>query len=208
MPDGTPTFWLIAGPNGVGKTTYALKHLKAVSGSINFVNLDEIARGLSPLDPSAAQADAARLALERARSFVDAKTTFAMETTLAGRAHLRLLDGAARAGLATAILYLSARSPEICLERIARRVAEGGHDVPEPVVRRRFARSLANLPRYAAACSLWRVYESSGPRPILALEGRRDTVRFASEEALAGAPAALAYLGTGLATVAKQEPRP
>ena len=66
MPNGSPTFWLLAGPNGVGKTTYAMRHLRAVSGSIHFVNLDEIARGLSPLDPSAAQADAARVALSRA----------------------------------------------------------------------------------------------------------------------------------------------
>jgi predicted ABC-type ATPase len=52
MPNGHPTFWLIAGPNGVGKTTYAMRHLKSVSGSVNFVNLDEIARGLSPLEPA------------------------------------------------------------------------------------------------------------------------------------------------------------
>src|SRR3954465_2256685 len=85
MPNGRPTFWLIAGPNGVGKTTYAMRHLRAVSGSINFVNLDEIARGLSPLDPSAAQIDAARVTLSRARGFLHARATFAMETTLSGQ---------------------------------------------------------------------------------------------------------------------------
>src|SRR3954465_14320217 len=97
MPNGRPTFWLIAGPKGVGKTTYAMRHLRAVSGSIHFVNLDEIARGLSPLDPSAAQADAARVALSRARGlrgFMQARVTFAMETTLSGRTHRSLLEDA------------------------------------------------------------------------------------------------------------------
>ena len=194
MPNGTPTFWLLAGPNGVGKTTYAMRHLRAVSGSVHFVNLDEIARGLSPLDPSAAQTDAARVALSRARGFMQARATFAMETTLSGRTHLELLKEAAACGLSTAMLYFSVRSPDICLERIARRVAEGGHDVPEPVVRRRFARSLANLPLYLALCDLWRVYEASGPRPALAIEGRRRALRFDAPEVLATGHPALGRL--------------
>ena len=171
MPDGRSTFWLIAGPNGVGKTTYAMRHLRAVSGSVHFVNLDEIARG-----------------------FLQARATFAMETTLSGRTHLELLKEASARGLATAMLYFSVRSPEICLERIARRVAEGGHDVPEPIVRRRFERSLANLPLYCARCDLWRTYEASGPRPVLAVEGRRDTLRFSDPEVLPTAHPALGRL--------------
>lgn len=198
MPDGRPTFWLIAGPNGVGKTTYAWRHLKAVSGSINFVNLDEISRGLSPLDPSAAATDAVRVALARARAFMRDHATFAMETTLAGRLHRQLMGEAAHEGLATAILYFSVRTPEICLERIARRVAEGGHPVPEPVVRRRFERSLVNLPLYVGSCDLWRIYEASGPRPMLALEGRRETLRFSDPAILSGAHSALARLASSL----------
>ena len=192
MPADAATLWLIAGPNGVGKTTYAMKHLRAVSGSINFVNLDEIARGLSPLEPSVAETDAARIALARARAFIAEHRTFAMETTLSGLAQLRLLQAAKEAGLKTALLYFSVRSPEICVERIARRVAEGGHDVPEPVVRRRFERSHGNLGRYAAACDLWRVYEASGPRPRLALEGRDlSALAYRDDDALAQAHPAL-----------------
>jgi predicted ABC-type ATPase len=192
MPNGDPTFWLIAGPNGVGKTTYAMRHLKAVSGSVNFVNLDEIARGLSPLDPSVAQTDAARIALSRARNFIEGRRTFAMETTLSGLAHLRLLEAARDAGMGTAMLYFSVISPDICLERIARRVAEGGHDVAEPIVRRRFDRSARNLPRYVARCDLWRVYEASGARPRLALEGKRGGVlTYRDDQALSGGHAGL-----------------
>jgi predicted ABC-type ATPase len=189
MPNGHPTFWLIAGPNGVGKTTYAMRHLRAVSGSINFVNMDEIARGLSPLDPAVAQTEAARIALARAHSFIRDRATFAMETTLSGRAHLKLLEKAEAGGLQTAMLYFSVRDPSICLERISRRVAEGGHDVPEPVVRRRFDRSLNHLPAYRAQCDLWRIYEASEARPVLALEGVRRDIRFRDDAAMqAGHP--------------------
>jgi predicted ABC-type ATPase len=165
MPNGDPTFWLIAGPNGVGKTTYAMRHLRSVSGSINFVNLDEIARGLSPLEPSQAQTDAARIALSRAHAFIEGRRTFAMETTLSGLAHLRLLEAAREAGMQRAMLYFSVVSPDICLERIARRVSEGGHDVAESIVRRQFERSAHNLAR-----------------------GRRDGIlNYRDDEALSGA---------------------
>jgi predicted ABC-type ATPase len=111
-----------------------------------------------------------------------------METTLSGLAHLRLLEAAREIGMQRAMLYFSVVSPDICFERIARRVAEGGHDVAEPIVRRRFERSARNLGRYAAGCDLWRVYEASGARPRLALEGKRDgIVNYRDDEALSGA---------------------
>ena len=170
--DAKKRFWLIAGPNGVGKTTYAFRNVPAVSGSMNFVNLDEIARGLSPLSPPLAEREAARIALARARDFIAQGTVFSMETTMSGRTHLALMREARMAGLSPALLYFSVRDPEICLARIARRVAEGGHDVPEAVVRRRFRRSHENLPTYCAEADLWRIYEISGYRPCLAAEGK------------------------------------
>ena len=194
MAGREPTFWLIAGPNGVGKTTFAFARLEAVSGSINFVNLDEIARGLSPLRPAAGEREAARIALARARGFIAAGATFALETTLAGQTQAGLMRQASAQGLRTALLYFSARDPAICLERIARRVAEGGHDVPEAVVRRRFDRSLANLDAYRALADLWRIYDVSGPKPVLLLEGQRGRTTHAEPEVLAGAHAEIAAL--------------
>lgn len=193
-----PTFWLIAGPNGVGKTTYAMRHLKAVSGSVHFVNLDEIARGLSPLDPSAAQTDAARIALKRARDFIQARQTFAMETTASGLTHLGLVAAAHRAGLRTSMLYFSVNDHRLCLERIARRVAEGGHDVPSEIVERRFHRSHANLPAYARLMDVWRIYEASTSRPVLALEGRRDLLSHADGAMVAVAHPAVSSLAASL----------
>jgi predicted ABC-type ATPase len=173
VPGERPTFWLIAGPNGAGKTTFAFKRLKAVSGSIHFVNLDEIARGLSPLEPKAAERDAARIALARARQFIDLKRTFSMETTLSGATHLELARLASSQGMDVNLMYYSVRDPLISLERIARRVAEGGHDVPREMVIRRFGRSLQRLREIIPMIDLWRVYEASGLVPQLAAEGRR-----------------------------------
>lgn len=158
---------------------------------------DVIARGLSPLEPRAAEGAAARIPLSRAREFMLRGEVFTMETTLSGHAHLSLMRAARKARLSPALLYFSVRSAEICLERIARRVAEGGHDVPETVVRRRFSRSHANLPAYCAAADLWRVYEASGPRPCLALEGQGALLRYADADRLAQANAAVqAFAGS------------
>ncbi|MEM6617171.1 MAG: AAA family ATPase [Pseudomonadota bacterium] len=180
----TPTFWLIAGPNGVGKTTYAFKNLKAVSGSINFVNMDEIARGLSPLDPEAGQTAAARVALQRARDFIAARQTFAMETTLSGKAHLSLAKAAIAAGMRFHLQYFIVPDPAICLARIARRVAEGGHHVPDDVVVRRFWRSYSNLKVYSEASDQWHVFEASSLPPKIVRSGHGSDVTYSDDERL------------------------
>lgn len=156
-----PTLFLVAGPNGAGKTTYAFRHIRSVSGSAHFVNLDEIARGLSPLDPPAGAQRAARVAVDLTRSLIQDRASFSIETTLSGRTHLRTLAAARKEGFRTVLLYFAVADPAICLTRIARRVSEGGHDVPEPDVRRRFSRSLQNLPSYAESCDLWRVFDAN-----------------------------------------------
>jgi hypothetical protein len=91
MTESQPTLWLIAGPNGVGKTTYAFRHVQRISGSIHFVNLDEIARGLSPLRPDAARLRAARVALSMQNDFLARRESFSLETTLFGMTYLGLV---------------------------------------------------------------------------------------------------------------------
>ena len=169
---GKGAFWVIAGPNGVGKTTYAFAHLKQAAGTVRFVNLDEIARGLSPLEPALAERDAARIAIDRAHAFIADGVTFAMETTLSGRTHFHLAEQARTAGLDVNLHYFSVADPQICLDRIARRVAMGGHDVPANVVARRLERSADNVRAFARLCTLWRIFESSTLPPKLAAEGR------------------------------------
>ncbi len=168
-----PILWLIAGPNGVGKTTYAFRHIRAVSGASEFVNLDEIARGLSPLDVEAGRLPASRVAIARIRDLFQARRTFSLETTLAGRTHLRTIARAKRSGFDVVVLYFAVAQVETCLARIARRVSEGGHDIPENEARRRFARSLVNVPDYFARADLWRVFDANR-RPVIVAEGRGD----------------------------------
>lgn len=187
-----PTIWLVAGPNGVGKTTYALRHIRAVSGSVRFVNLDEIARGLSPVDPRAERAEAARVALARIDALIrgnGSAADFSLETTLAGLTYLRRFQAAKAKGWRIHLLYFAVGSPEAALARIARRVSEGGHDVPEHEARRRFARSLANLPRYIGLADLWRVFDNNGPQPRAVAEGGAGCIAYAG--AMDGLPEAL-----------------
>jgi predicted ABC-type ATPase len=193
-----PTLWIIAGPNGAGKTTYAFRHIRAVSGTARFVNLDEIARGLSPLDPEAEQRRAARVALDMMRELIAERRSFSIETTLAGRTHLQTVAQARASGFRCVLLFFAVRSVDISLARIARRVSEGGHDVPETDVRRRFERAMANLPAYIGLVDLWRVLDNNGGRPEAVAEGRRGCVALRRESdglpdrliaALAGLPA-------------------
>lgn len=191
---GSPWFWLIAGPNGVGKTTYAMRHLKAVVGAVHFVNLDEIARGLSPLDAGLARLAAGRVALLRARELIRLDATFSMESTLSGQAHYKLVAEAARAGYRFGLLYFSVARPDTCLERVARRVAEGGHDVPAADVRRRFRRGAARFELYAAVAERWRVLNNEGLSPRVAAEGERERTTFRDPELLTPLPEPLRNL--------------
>jgi predicted ABC-type ATPase len=181
-----PVLWFVAGANGVGKTSFAFKHISAISGSKSFVNLDEIARGLSPLDPEIERLRAARFALQMLQETLKlsngAAKSLTVESTLAGRTHLKTIEDAHKAGWPVHILYFAVKTPEIALARIARRVSIGGHDVPEVDARRRFSRSLANLPEYLAACDFWRVYDNNAAQPVAVAEGRRGCIGFRSED--------------------------
>lgn len=177
-----PAIWMVAGPNGVGKTTYAFRHIRAVAGSVRFINLDEIARGLSPIDPEAERTEAARIALDRFDAYLRANGgggDFSLETTLAGLTYLRRLRRAKALGWRVHLLYFAVATPEAALSRIARRVSEGGHAVPEVDARRRFARSIANLPRYVALADMWRVFDNNGGQPKVAAEGRTGCIGYA-----------------------------
>jgi len=188
--DTAPTLWLVAGPNGVGKTTYAYRHIRAVAGSVHFVNLDEIARGLSPLAPEVARNAAARVAIERARELMAARVSFTIVTTLAGRTDLQTMTQARAAGFGINLLYFIVLDVSTCLVRIARRVSEGGHDVPEADVRRRFERSVHNFATCASAVTLWRVMDNAAANPRTAAEGRGGCVAMKGD--LVGLPPALA----------------
>ena len=173
-----PCCYIIAGPNGSGKTTFATEFLPHQVRCLEFVNPDLIAKGLSPFSPERAAVRAGRLVLERIQELSTAKKDFAMETTLSGLAYQPLLrrlkeDG----GYELHMFFLWLPSPELSLDRIADRVRDGGHDVPEIDVRRRFPRVLRNLfGRYLPLLDTLYFHDNSGSVPALVFteqNGRR-----------------------------------
>jgi len=123
----------------------ALTLLPQFLETYEFVNADEIARGLNPLNPSSANIMAGRMMIERMNSLTEAKASFAFETTCAGQHHLRTLQRCAEAGYKTHLLFLWLPAPEIAIDRVAWRVKQGGHDIPADTIRRRYLAGLRNL---------------------------------------------------------------
>lgn len=162
-----PRCIVIAGPNGAGKTTFALEFLPKDTGVIHFVNADLLAAGLSPLRPELAAMAAGRLILGELDRLAKARIDFAFETTLSGL-YLNRLKRWKAAGYRIEMVFLSLASPQIALRRIASRVKQGGHNVPQADVLRRFDRGLKNfLSVYRLQADSWTVYDNSGPRPRL-----------------------------------------
>ncbi len=157
-----PTLYLIAGPNAAGKTTFASRFLPEESGELEFVNVDLIARGLSPFAPDAAAGAAARIALTRVGRLIRERKTFAWEMTLSGRTTKSWVVKAKAAGYLIKLVFIWIQSLEESIDRIRRRVREGGHDVPVRDVRRRFLKTLANF--FNDFCPLddaWKLFDNS-----------------------------------------------
>ncbi|MDE0580410.1 MAG: AAA family ATPase [bacterium] len=165
--------YVIAGPNGAGKTTFAMSHLASEVPGLHFVNADLIAAGLSPLDRGTGmEAAAGRLMLAEINRLAAQGRSFAFETTLAGRSYLRRIDRWRRDGYWVVLVYLSLGSPDDAVRRVAERVRQGGHSVPEDVVRRRFDAGLRNLRElYIGRVDEWRVLDNFGPVPLLVEQG-------------------------------------
>lgn len=138
---------VIGGPNGAGKTTAAKVLLPRFTGIVEFVNADEIARGLSPFNPEGAAMAAGRIMLDRMERLIEARTSFAFETTCAGRGHVSLIRRCQSLGYRVTILFFWLPSPELAIARVTHRVQQGGHAIPAPVIRRRYHAGFANLLR-------------------------------------------------------------
>ena len=153
---------IIAGPNGAGKTTFAEEFLPNEADCPEFVNADLIAAGLSPFQPDQVAFAAARLMLGRIAELVAHGKSFAFETTLATRLYLRLIPKWQEAGYRVLLHFLKLPDPEMAIQRVARRVRFGGHDIPEAIIRRRFRRGLENLhSAYLAFVDEWAICDAS-----------------------------------------------
>lgn len=163
----TPKLYIIAGCNGAGKTTASYTLLPEILKCKEFVNADEIARGLSPFNPESVAIAAGKLMLQRMNDLLSEKADFAIETTLALRTYVRFIERAHAAGYFVTLLYFWLPTPEQAIERVATRVREGGHNIPEDVIRRRYAGGLKNLTTiYAPVCDLWTIYNNSSAEGV------------------------------------------
>jgi predicted ABC-type ATPase len=158
-----PQVIIIAGPNGAGKTTFANDYLVGPRAHFAFVNADEIARetGQPELHRRSPDVRAARIMLERIDSLVTAGADFAFETTLATLSYARKIPVWHRSDHVVSLIYLRLPSVEASMERVRRRVAAGGHGIPEETIRRRFGKSAVYFENlYKPIVDKWYIWES------------------------------------------------
>lgn len=168
----SPILFVLAGPNGAGKTTSAKVLLKEVVESHTFVNADIIAEKISPGNPAAANIRAARMMLKKINQLRKKKKTFAIETTLTTISYAKLFKEMQEEGYTIYMIYVFLNAVELSIKRVAERVANGGHNIPEETIRRRFPKGLKNLKEiFIPISDIWKVYDNSNGEFDLIAEG-------------------------------------
>jgi predicted ABC-type ATPase len=164
--------YIIAGPNGAGKTTASYTVLPEIFECAEFINADEIARGISPLNPDSIAIQAGRIMINRTLELLNKRVTFAIETTLSLKSYVELINKARAWGYEVTLLYLWLKSPELAISRVKTRVKEGGHDIPSNVIVRRYKSGLRNLFKlYMPVVDNWIVVDNSGEEFQIIAEG-------------------------------------
>jgi predicted ABC-type ATPase len=160
--------YIIAGPNGAGKTTFANEFLPIEAECLNFINADLIAQGLSPFQPNKMAVEAGRLMIQHINECARRNESFAFETTLSGKGYIKkILDWKAQQ-YEIIIYYLKIPTVEFAIERVKLRVSQGGHNVPEQDIIRRFERSWINFNQiYKTMADSWIVFDTSGNQPVI-----------------------------------------
>lgn len=160
--------YIIAGCNGAGKTTASFNILPAILHCKEYVNADEIARGISPFQPEKVSFEAGRIMLKRIDELLLTNEDFAFETTLATRSFHQLIDRAKKLGYSVSLIYFWLDSVELAEQRVKNRVEEGGHNIPKEVIKRRYHRGIENLFNlYHGLCDVVLIYDNSTNYPDL-----------------------------------------
>jgi predicted ABC-type ATPase len=168
-----PSLFIIAGCNGAGKTTASFTALPELLNIKEFVNADEIARGLSPFQPETVAIESGRIMLSRIEELVVEKRDFAFETTLATRSFADLCERAKIVGYEICLVFLWLDSAELAIERVKQRVLEGGHNIPEETIIRRYHAGIANFfALYQDKLDYWMFIDNSGVNQELIAEGK------------------------------------
>jgi predicted ABC-type ATPase len=156
-----PNLYIIAGCNGAGKTTASYTILPEILNCKEFVNADNIAAGISPFNPSGVAFEAGRIMLSRINELMSEGADFAFETTLATRSYVSQVKKAQMAGYKVSLLYFWLSSPKIAIERVSKRVSNGGHNIPADIIERRYYRGIDNLHQlYIPICDEWTLVDN------------------------------------------------
>ena len=176
--------YIISGCNGAGKTTASYTMLPEMLECSEFVNSDEFAKGLSPFQPEKASIQAGRYMIMKVRYLLKRQLDFGIETTLATRSLLKTVRLAQQAGYTVTLLYFWLNSPELAIERVAARVATGGHNIPEERIRRRYVTGLDYFFHdYAPICERWILADNSQiPFRVIAEGSKNDVLSIKDEE--------------------------
>ena len=167
--------YIVSGCNGAGKTTASYTVLPEILECREFVNADEIARGLSPFNAESMAIEAGRLMLQRIEELLKEDVTFAIETTLATRSYVNLVMRAQKQGYRVNLLYFWLSSPELAMRRVAERVSKGGHDIPEEIIRRRYTAGINNLFKlFMPVVDYWAIFDNSQADRLKIASGRLD----------------------------------
>jgi predicted ABC-type ATPase len=185
---------VVAGPNGSGKSTYT--RALDFEGRENLLDPDAVSRRLSPANPRTAAIASAREILERMQYCLDRRTSFAIETTLASRKTLQTMQKAKLNGFAVELIYICLDTPERCVFRVRERVLQGGHHVPDTDVRRRYQRSLANLPEALRIADRAILFDNSEGAHQKMLEVRQGRIVWSATKVLHWADSVRAALGS------------
>ena len=178
-----PRLFIISGCNGSGKTTASYSLLPEMLECHEFVNSDEFAKSLSPFDPSAASVAASRYMLMKVNFLLERKADFSIETTLATRSFVGIINQARSLGYTITILYFWLNSVELAIKRVRDRVASGGHNIPEDVIRRRYLMGLQYFfDTYSNLCDRWVLADNSRTPFTVVAEGSPAGIRMRDEE--------------------------
>lgn len=175
--------YIISGCNGAGKTTASYTLLPNILDCKEFVNADEIAKGLSPFQPETASFQAGRLMIEKINSLLEKGKDFALETTLSTKSYKSFVEKAQIKGYKITLLFFWLSSPDLAILRVKTRVAEGGHNIPENVIRRRYENGLKNFfSIFQPLVNEWLFIDNSGTPFTLIAEGKNSNIEIYKNE--------------------------
>ena len=171
------TIYIIAGCNGAGKTTASYTILPEILDCKEFVNADEIAKGLSPFQPEKVAFEAGRIMLDRIETLLKFDQSFAFETTLSTKSYKNKLIAAKKKGFKVKLLFFWLPTIEMAINRVAIRVSEGGHNISKEIIARRYVRGIENFFKiYIPLCDEWAVFDNSDGEPLKIAQGIKSEI--------------------------------